>query len=353
MKKRSTRTVLFVLLGLIALCGIVNIILTRMGGHFSITLPVKHTAEFSDELMTQFPGQLVANSNVLTDEQGNIVLLQGLMPADAARLREIGKFDQGFIQDISDTGANVVRIPVHPENWVHDPDYLWRYLDPLVAWAGQADMYVIIDWHYIGNVISGAGSQMPDIDEQPLDLTLEFWEQVARYFHDTPNVIFELFNEPQSIAAPEWRAGAQEIISVIRAQGAQQLVIVGGIDYGKDLSWVMDDPVQDGNVAYAAHIYPSHSSAQWDHWFGEVAERYPVLVTEWGFMDENRDTSHAYLAGDQRSYGEPFLEYLDKHSIGWVACWYDDTWMPQIFTEGWQSYTRYGEFIMQRLNTAG
>jgi len=343
---------LIAVLGLAGGCILLNIALSLAGGGFSIQLPVEHKNMFSADAAARFPSRLYARGSRIVDADGSTILLKGLMPADPARLRSKGKFDQEFFSEMAATGANVIRIPVHPGRWVRDEDYLWRYLDPVVAWAGESDTYVMIDWHYIGNVATGAGPEMPDIDAQPKDLTLEFWRVTARYFRDAPNVAFEIFNEPQSIGAEEWRANAMEIIRAIREQGASQLVIVGGIDYGKDLSWAVQAPIDDPNVVYASHIYPAHPSTSWPYWFGSVAEEYPVLVTEWGFMDENGDPSASYLAGDQTTYGDPLLEYLNARSIGWVACWYDDKWLPPMFTEGWKSRTRYGQFVLQQLNGA-
>jgi aryl-phospho-beta-D-glucosidase BglC (GH1 family) len=351
----KTRKILGIsILGLIGICILLNIALRLTGGHFSIMLPVEHKEKFVHDDLSQFPGRLQTRGSQIVDEHGKMVLLKGLMPPDPARLRSDGDFNQQFFAGMADAGANVIRIPVHPESWVRDPDYLWRYLDPIVAWAGESNMYVILDWHYIGNVATGAGPQMPDLDADPRDLTLKFWRSTARYFRDTPHVIFEIFNEPQSITAGEWQSSATGIIQAIRAQGAEQLVIVGGLDYGKDLSWVMEQPVEDENVAYASHIYPAHPRSSWQHWFGEVAGKYPVVITEWGFMQDNGEPSQAYLVGDQDSYGASFLNYLHEKNIGWVACWYDDQWQPPMFTEGREGYTSYGEFVIGQLkNTDG
>ncbi|MCJ7433896.1 MAG: glycoside hydrolase family 5 protein, partial [Anaerolineales bacterium] len=308
-------------MGILTICGALLVIAPRYG-HLSITLPLEDKVEFANENIALFPSRLHASSNQIVDESGVAVILRGVMPPDPAVLKRRGKFNREFFDEIRATHANIIRIPVHPERWVRDEDYLWRYLDPIVSWAGELNMYVIINWHYIGNVATGAGPQMPDIETAPKYLTLEFWRLTARYFRDAPNVIFEIFNEPQSIGAEEWRNSVGEIIQAIREQDARQLIVVGGIDYGKDLSWAIEHPIDDDNISYASHIYPAHSSYLWGHWFGAVGEKYPVLVTEWGFMDENRNTSQSYLAGDQISYGQPFLEYLDSQHIGWVACWY-------------------------------
>lgn len=77
-------------------------------------------------------------------------------------------------------------------------------------------MYIIIDWHYIGNIENGKGSHMPDIDIEPKDYSIQFWKQVANYYKDTPNVIIENFNEPANITADSWSKNAKEIIRIIK-----------------------------------------------------------------------------------------------------------------------------------------
>lgn len=318
-------------------------------GHFSLSLPVEQTDQFIHAGMDQFPSPLAASGNQLVDERGEVVRLRGIMAPDPAVLDERGSFNREYYARIAATGVNVIRVPVHPPYWVEHEDYLWRYLDPIVGWAGELGMYMIIDWHYIGNLATGAGSEMPDLAVPPMELSLNFWNTVAAHYQDTPHVIFEVFNEPQSITSDVWRDSAQQLVETIRALGAEQLVIVGGIDYSRDLSWVMAGPINDQNVAYTSHIYPSHPAASWDMWFGEVSTQYPVLMTEWGFMDENYDPDVPYLSGSEAAYGAPLMSYLDSHGIGWVACWWDDDWAPQMFAEGMQTYTNYGEFVIQQL----
>lgn len=244
----------------------------------------------------------------------------------------------------------MIRVPVHPERWEQDPDYLWRYLDPIVRWNGENGIYTIIDLHFIGNIETSSGLQMPDIRMHSREFSLEFWGQVAGYFKDAPHVIFEIFNEPHGISAENWRSNAQMLVDVIRAAGAEQLIIVGGTDYSRDLSWVMGSPIIDENIAYAAHIYPAHSRNSWDRWFGDVSAKYPVIVTEWGWMESDPGGEQPYLIGDQHSYGIPLIDYLDQHEIGWIACWFDTEWKPNMFVDDFQHLTPLGEFVHTNLN---
>jgi len=315
-----------------------------------LLLPVERKLQYEHPDLSNFPSMLQAQGNRIVNNDGDTIHLHGVMPSDPARLDSQDMFDEKFYTQIRIAGANVIRLAVHPPYWVDDADYLWRYVDPVVNWAGENGMYVIIDWHYIGNIETGGGDEMPDITIPPKKLTFEFWMAVATYFKDTPNVIFDLWNEPAGgISAETWQRNATEIIQLIRTQGAQQLVLIGGLEYARDLSWVLEIPFQDDNVAYAVHIYPAHSRVMWDTWFGDVSEEYPVVASEWGYMDENRENSPSHLAGDQVSYAEPLLSYLDAHGMGWIACWYDDEWTPPMFFPRWESPTRFGIFVLEQL----
>lgn len=315
-----------------------------------IMLPVKQKEAFQNVNLDDFPPMLYVEGNKILQPSGDVIVLRGLMPPDPVKLHSKNKFNKRFFQKIKDSGANVVRIPVHPENYYYNKDYLWRYLDPAVAWAGELGMYIIIDWHYIGNIENSTGEKMPDIDIKAKEFTIQFWKQVANYFKEVPNVIFEIFNEPAIISSELWVKNAAEIIEIIREQGAKQIIIVGGIDYSKDLSWVKEMPIDKDNIVYASHIYPIHNN--WAYYFGDAAEKYPVLITEWGYMDENRSTTNQhYLIGNEQTYGQPFLNYLDEKGIGWVACWFDNSWEPQIFQKDFKSYTNYGAFVMEALKS--
>ncbi len=314
-----------------------------------IRLPVEHKKTFVLDDSKRYPLELLVEGNRILDANGKQIIFKGLMPADPARLHNLNRFNKRFFEKMKKAGANIIRIPIHPENWVNDKDYLWRYLDPIVDWVGELDMYVIIDWHYIGNISTGKGENMPDIDVHPKELTSAFWKRVAAYFIDVPHVLFEIFNEPADITPTEWLKNANEIVKIIRNQGAEQLIIVGGTDYGKNISWVANNQVEDKNIIYASHIYPAHLKSSWSYYFGDTSSKYPVLITEWGFIDENREKTQEYLVGDVDNYGQPFINYLKERDIGWIACWYDNKWEPQMFRRDFKQLTDYGEFIINNL----
>ncbi len=335
-----------VLLGL----AVVAVVLAALGvGGGRLRLPVERAESFEGSV--ELPA-LGVEGPALVTSSGQALRLRGIMPPDPAVLAGDRRFTAALFEEIAATGANLVRVPVHPDSWREDPDYLWRYLDPAVRWAGEAGLYVIIDWHSIGNVRTGAAPLHPDMYSHTEALTHEFWTATAAYFADAPNVMFEVFNEPQGITPGEWRAAAEDIVRVIRTQGAEQPVVVGGTEYARDLSWVLDDPVDDPAVVYASHIYPSHAEASWPRYFGDVAERYPVLLTEWGFATTPPPDGQDFLVGTESGYARPLMDYAEKVGAGWVACWWDDEWQPAMLRPGDQGVGEFGQFVLDELATS-
>jgi hypothetical protein len=345
--KRGVRIALAVVGGVVAVLVLLFAGLTLLGaGHLSIRTPVSQLDEFDCAGCPAYPPRLVAEGHQLVRSDGSPVRLRGVMVPALDRLSDQGRLGLELFQAVAAAGANVVRLPVDPETWRSDPEYLARYLDPAVRWAGEAGLYAIVDLHMIGNVETGAGQAMPEAPARPL--ANDFWHAVSTYFRAAPHTLFEIFNEPAGITADAWQPVAADLVRTIRSGGAQQLVIVGGVDFASDASWVADTPIADDDVAYAVHIYPG-TGLDWRHSFGEIAARYPVLVTEWGFMDENPSPSQGYLNGSRATYGDRLMAFLGERGIGWVACWWDAEWEPPMLTGAGGGYTRLGQFVMEQL----
>ena len=40
---------------------------------------------------------------------------------------------------------------------------------------------------------------------------------------------------------------------------------------------------------------------------------------------------------------------MTEHDMGWIACWYDDGWEPEMFTENFKNTTNWGRFVFEKL----
>lgn len=333
----------------IILVPLILILALILFGNGKLILPVEKKEAFELSANdTSYAQKLTVRDGILVNEQDNPVVLQGLMVPESRRLDHEDKFNKEYFEEVFDCGGNVIRIPIHPEEWDQDEYYLWRYLDPIVEWAVESKKYVILDLHFIGNIESGMGDEMPNIKTEPMVFAIEFWKLVAGYFKDVPNVIFEICNEPAHIDNKSWRQSAQLLVDTIRDTGAEQIIIVSGTDFSYDLSCWVKDPMKESNIIYAAHIFPNRKQGL--QTLDNISDSLPVIVTEWGYISDKEPARQDYLVGGRDNYGMPMLQLMERKGMSWVACWYDDTWEPPMFFNNSNEKTDWGDFILEYLS---
>ena len=175
---------------------------------------------------------------------------------------------------------NTVRLPLNQDCWLGE-DGLPKfgkasgYRAAVRRWVSalhKADLAVVLDLHWSGpaGVVADGQRAMPD------DRSDDFWSSVARTFKKDRSVIFDVFNEPYSrydtngtlvfdLTWDCWRAGGcaaprtgdrqaldggtfttigmWSLVDAIRATGAKQPIMLGGIDYASDLrAWLANRP---------------------------------------------------------------------------------------------------------------
>jgi aryl-phospho-beta-D-glucosidase BglC (GH1 family) len=103
------------------------------------------------------------------------------------------------------------------------------------VWPWQrVGLYVIIDWHSIGNLRSQL--YQASIYETTPKETFEFWRTMAQHYKNEPTVaFFELFNEPTvyngqlgTCSWAQWKELCEEMITIIRGYGCQAVPLVAG-----------------------------------------------------------------------------------------------------------------------------
>jgi hypothetical protein len=107
-------------------------------------------------------------------------------------------------------------------------------------------------------------------------------------------------------------AGMQSLVDAIRAAGADQLLLLGGIQYSNILDqWQArkpNDPLS--NLAPAWHIYNNNPCANADCWNAapaSLAATTPIVATEIGELD------------CMGSFITPLMGWLDQHGGNYLA----------------------------------
>jgi endoglucanase len=299
------------------------------------------------------------NGNKFVNEKGDTILFRGVAIADPDKIEQEGKWDKTLFVKIKEFGATIVRLPVHPVAWrTRTPLKYLLLLDQAVEWCTELGLYVIIDWHCIGN-LGMELFQNPEYITTKQE-TYEFWRTIAIHFKGNNTVAFyELFNEPTvgngqfgRLSWSEWKMIVENMIHLVRAYDKERIPLVAGLDWAYDLTPLHIEPIEAEGIGYVSHPYPFKRTPpfepKWEENFGFAAGKYPVVVTEFGFGLGNNGMK------ENGEYGNAIISYMEKKGISWI-CWvFDPLWTPSLL-ESWDSFklTEGGEFFKQSLHRPG
>ncbi|MEV5386747.1 cellulose binding domain-containing protein [Streptomyces sp. NPDC052721] len=290
-----------------------------------------------------------------------------------------GPVDDAAIKAIADWKANAVRIPLNEECWLGLPDIKPEYggahyisaVKELVARVEAHGMTPVLELHwshgqYTGNsagcsdVHATCQKPMPDLRYSP-----SFWSSVASTFKDDEAAVFDLFNEPYpdraaSSATDAWKcwrdggtcpgisyevAGMQDLVDSVRATGARNVIMAGGLAYSNDLSrwnaYKPSDPA--GNLAAAYHVYNFNSCASetcWNSTLAPVAAHVPLVAGEIG---EN-SCAHGFTDQVMKWFDDHDLSYL-----GWTWNTWDCSFGPSLISAYDGTPTAYGTGLRDHL----
>ena len=264
-----------------------------------------------------------------------------------------GAVDDAAIAAMVKWNINSVRIPLNEDCWlgingVADASSGANYQNAIADYVTRlhkAGLYAIVELHWSAPgtfLANGTPKQpAPDADHSPA-----FWSSVADRFKSDPMIVFDLYNEPfvsnttpvnsknnmANTSADPWTcwrdgctitsakgitgswqsAGMQTLLDAVRATGAEQLVMVGGLNYANDLSlwryYRPHDPLC--NVAAAYHQYDDAScnnEACWEFFLTQISRTYPLITGELG----EYDCQHGFL--------DTYVAWADKHRISYLA----------------------------------
>jgi hypothetical protein len=231
------------------------------------------------------------------------------------------------------------------DNWkctvvrlAYDTKDNWNLCQAVLDECIVKGIYVIIDWH----------SHNANDQEAA---AVSFFKEKARQYKGTPNVIFEPFNEPKwaggataevgdvANAVKTWAAikpYLKNVTKAIRAEGAENLVILGTPYFSQFVGVAADNPVLDDgnkpftNVAYSYHFYAashgkeayyySHADASGNKSGGMEPSyltaglgKVPIFITEWGTTHSDGGEKNSYI--DEANTKWWFDNYVDKNHL--------------------------------------
>lgn len=279
--------------------------------------------------------ELKTSGNKLVTEDGKTVQLQGVNVCSLEWSANGENILRSMKVALDDWKANAIRLPVMDTFWFgkgkppkippNDQEAYRKIVDDAIKMAAARGAYVILDLHRF---------------KAPEEGAVEFWKDAATRYKNNPAVIFDIFNEPTGIPWEVWRNGGpveskqkdgtvrtfqspgmQGLVEAVRGTGAKNIIVAGGLGFAYDLSGILEGFALDdkgGNgIIYATHFYNWHRG--WDKKFLPVAEKYPVLVGEFGADVNKMSFIPAKNQEDPYTWVPDALGMVQKYKLNWTA----------------------------------
>ncbi|MFT3752468.1 MAG: glycoside hydrolase family 5 protein [Paludibacter sp.] len=204
---------------------------------------------------------------------------------------------------VSDWQCSVIRAAMGlqiEDNYRENPEFALQCMTPVIESAVKNGIYVIIDFHAHKNYLPFAKT---------------FFTEMATKYGKYPNVIYEIWNEPDYFEWTEVKAYSEEVIKTIRAIDPDNIILVGNPHWDQDLDKVAADPIKgESNIMYTMHFYAgTHKKWLRDRTDEAMAKGIPVFVSECAGMEASGDGSLDVAEWTA------FVDWMKDRKLSWIA----------------------------------
>jgi endoglucanase len=212
-------------------------------------------------------------------------------------------------------GADIVRVVIF--SGLGD-DNKTTLIDSLIKTATARGLYVLIDWHGIGNPSSTQSR------------AVTFFDWISKTYGNQNNILYEPFNEPDNtVTWTNIRNYHQVIVNTIRANDPDGIILLGNEGWDKQplksggAQRIKDNPVIGTNLMYTVHVYAeeleTYAGLNSLTSLTNAANIIPIFVSEWGY--------YSYLGsanGIKPELGQVWVDKMRQLDISWIAWWFVD-----------------------------
>lgn len=249
-------------------------------------------------------GRLQVIGTQLCNADGQPVVLRGM---SSHGLQWYGQFTSAqAMANTAEYGANVFRLAMYTADggYLSQPGLKETVKNGVNA-AIQNDMYVIIDWHILSD-----GNPMTNLEEAKA-----FFKEMAQLYKDTPNVIYEICNEPNNVSwAGEVRPYAEAVTAAIRAEDEQALILIGSPTWSQDVHLAAANPLPEHNLMYTCHFYAGTHGEWLRQRVDEALQAgLPIFFSEWGV---SRADGGGGVFLDE---AEKWLQFMNQRGLSWCG----------------------------------
>ena len=206
----------------------------------------------------------------------------------------------------SDFNISLLRVSmaVQPDGgYLQFPEEQEKLVTETVDAAVKNGLYVLIDWH-------------DHHADEHLEQSKAFFTRMAKRYAGKPNIIYEIFNEPEKIEWQVVKDYAIAVITEIRKYDRENIIVVGSPHWDQDIDVAAKDPIKGfTNIAYSFHFYasdPWHQEGLMKRADEAIALGLPVFVTEWGVGEASGDGKF------DREKTDKWFAWLERNKLSWA-----------------------------------
>jgi endoglucanase len=247
-------------------------------------------------------GKLQVIGTQLSNENGNPLVLRG---ASLGWHNLWPRFynDSAVAWLATDWKCNVIRASMGvglDDSYLENPDFALECMTKVIDGAIKQGIYVLIDFH--SHKLHTAEAKA-------------FFTGMTKKYRDFPNVIYEIWNEPDYYSWKVVKQYSQELISTIRGIDPDNLILVGSSHWDQDIDSVAGNPIlNQKNIMYTMHFYAgTHKKWLRDRTDAAIANGIPVFVSECAGMDASGDG-----AIDQPEWNA-YLDWMESDKLSWIV----------------------------------
>ena len=204
---------------------------------------------------------------------------------------------------VNDWKCNVIRasLGVEPKNgYKEDSATQIQLIRNVVEACIKEGVYVIIDWH----------SHNINMEESKA-----FFTTMAKDYGKYPNVIYEIYNEPDYESWEEVKNYSTELINLIRKYDNDNIILVGNPHWDQDIHLVADSPLQGfNNIMYTLHFYAAtHKQELRDRCNYALKKGIPIFISESAGMEAS---GNGPLNVEEWT---KWIEWAEQNKISWIT----------------------------------
>jgi len=258
---------------------------------------------FSNAQFVKKHGQLKVVGTQLVDQNNEPIMLRGMSYGwHSLWPRFYNKESVKWLKN--DFKCNVVRaamgIELGDSSYIKQPEFSKKKVKAIIDGAIKNDIYVIVDWH----------SHNINLKEARL-----FFDEISKEYAGSPNVIYEIFNEPDDETWEEVKSYSEEIIKVIRKNDTENIILVGCPRWDQDIHLPAANPIKGfDNLMYTVHFYAAtHEKWLRDRTDDAIKSGLAIFVSESAGMEATGDGPLNMKAWQE------YIDWMEERKISWIT----------------------------------